>query len=248
MATDRNVGTQIYPEVPERIFNCAEDDGERVAKLASKNPDFEFCNFTSLDFTSFEHDDGNIIYYADMLFRWGHDGMTSETTVTTDYYLDAELDGVFGSDDAEDIYEHLLYNIENGEYTEIIDDPKSREFPGVEASMKIKKTPIMAADEDLPGVIDDTDDEALSENIDELSDSVEDLQDQVEDVEEDEISIEMDNNITGHYIAECDRCHGIFISAVIKSDQKVEKVTGVCPLCDKESEQFLKWVIESANE
>ena len=142
-----------------------------------------------------------------------------------------------------------MYNIENGEYTEVIDDPKSREFPGVEASMKIKKTPIMAADEDLPGVINEDDsNEAISDNIEDLSDSVEDLQDQVEDVQEDEISIEMDNNITDHYIAECDRCHGIFISAVIKSDQKIDKVTGVCPLCDHESDQFLKWVIESANE
>ena len=248
MATDRNIGTQIYPEVPERIFNCAEDDGERVAELAAKNPDFEFCEFASLDFTSFEHKDGNIIYYADLLFRWGQDGMTSETIVTTDYYLDAELDGVFGSDDIKDIYEHLLYNIENGEYTEVIDDPKSREFPGVEASMKIKKTPIMAADEDLPGVIDENDsNEAISDNIEDLSDSVEDLQDQVEDVQEDEISIEMDNNITDHYIAECDRCHGIFISAVIKSDQKIDKVTGVCPICDKESDQFLKWYIKSVD-
>ena len=115
--------------------------------------------------------------------------------------------------------------------------------------MKISRKPIMAAEDDtddLVGLIEDVDDDAaISDNIEDLSDSVEDLQDQVEDVEEDEVSIEMDNNIADHYIAECDRCHGVFISAVLKSDQEIDKVTGVCPICDKESDQFLKWYIKS---
>lgn len=56
--------------------------------------------------------------------------------------------------------------------------------------------------------------------------------------------IATDNNIENHYIVECDRCHGIFISALLESDQVVEHVTGVCPLCEKESDQFIKWVIK----
>lgn len=83
----------------------------------------------------------------------------------------------------------------------------------------------------------------IRETIDDLADSVSDVQDTVEEVSEDDVDIEVDNNIAGHFIAECDRCHGIFISAMVETDQEVKSVTGICPLCDKESEQMLKWVI-----
>lgn len=89
-------------------------------------------------------------------------------------------------------------------------------------------------------------DDDISDAVDDLADSAEDLQDSVDDIEEDDENIEVNNNITDHYIAECDRCHGIFISAVVVSDQEVESVSGVCPLCGKESEQILKWVIKDA--
>lgn len=91
------------------------------------------------------------------------------------------------------------------------------------------------------------DDESFDDTLDGIADDIEDLQDDIDEVEEDEISIDTDNNIDGHYIAECDRCHGIFISAVTQSDQTVESIKGVCPLCDKESEQFLKWVIQAVD-
>lgn len=67
-----------------------------------------------------------------------------------------------------------------------------------------------------------------------------------EDMEnpETEPDIEADNNIAGHYIAECSRCHGVFISALIESDQQVEYLSGICPLCEKESDQYIKWVIK----
>lgn len=83
----------------------------------------------------------------------------------------------------------------------------------------------------------------IRETIDDLADSVSDVQDTVEEVSEDNVDIEIDNNIAGHYIAECDKCHGIFISAMVETDQDVKSVTGICPLCDKESEQVLKWII-----
>jgi len=105
--------------------------------------------------------------------------------------------------------------------------------------MKITKTKrILAADDDL------LDDEVVEDVVDELSDTVDDLQEQMDEIEEDEILIEEDINIAGHYIAQCDICQGIFISAVNTSDQVVTSITGICPLCDKESEQFLNWVIE----
>lgn len=86
--------------------------------------------------------------------------------------------------------------------------------------------------------------EALENTLDEMADNIEDIQDSVDDIQEDDISIDKDNNITDHYIAECDGCKGIFISAMIESDQQVECITGTCPLCNKETDQYLKWVVK----
>ena len=121
-----------------------------------------------------------------------------------------------------------------------------------------KRKPIMAADEFEDREFMDFDDidseptgdgmpdgeDPLDDQIDDLSDTVEDLQDTLDDVDEDDIGIEVDNNITGHFIAECDRCKGIFISAVVESDQEVNSVNGICPICGKETEQILKWIIK----
>ena len=86
-------------------------------------------------------------------------------------------------------------------------------------------------------------DNAFADQVDDMASNIEDMQDAIEDVEEDDIEIDIDNNITGHYIAECEKCKGIFISATVKSDQPVSSVSGVCPLCQEESEQYLKWYI-----
>jgi hypothetical protein len=77
-----------------------------------------------------------------------------------------------------------------------------------------------------------------------------DDQENIEDVEEDmgedgrqdSSAIEVDNNIANHLIAECQNCHGIFISAMLASDQVIESINGVCPLCNKETEQTLNWI------
>lgn len=89
------------------------------------------------------------------------------------------------------------------------------------------------------------DDEAFDDTLDDIADSVEDMQDTLDEVQEDDVDIEVDNNVEGHLIAECDKCHGIFISAMIESEQEVEKISGICPLCDKESDQYFKWVIHA---
>lgn len=80
----------------------------------------------------------------------------------------------------------------------------------------------------------------------ELSDmELDDLEDDMgEDGRQNSSSIEMDNNITNHLIAECQNCHGIFISAMLASDQDIESINGVCPLCNKDTEQSLKWIIK----
>lgn len=82
------------------------------------------------------------------------------------------------------------------------------------------------------------------ETFEDLSDTIDDMQEQLEEVDEDEIDIELDNNISNHFIAECDRCQGVFISALRESDQEIEKISGVCPLCQKRTDQYLKWIIK----
>lgn len=115
------------------------------------------------------------------------------------------------------------------------------------ASTKSSKTKITAADDDYD-FAEDVDD--FSDTVDDLSDTVDDLKDAVDDgvFDQDKPDIEIDNNISGHYIAECDRCHGIFISAVIESDQEIDSISGVCPVCNKETEQHLNWVIKDVND
>ena len=76
------------------------------------------------------------------------------------------------------------------------------------------------------------------ENTDEVA------EDLGEEGEQDGTTIEVDNNIVNHLIAECQNCHGIFISAMIASDQPVESINGICPLCNKNTEQFLKWIVK----
>lgn len=90
---------------------------------------------------------------------------------------------------------------------------------------------------------DDSDDDNLSDNVQDLADNVEDLQGELEGMEDDDPNIQIENNIDGRYIAECDRCGEIFISAITESDANMESIHGICPICDHESDQYLKWVI-----
>lgn len=92
------------------------------------------------------------------------------------------------------------------------------------------------------------DDDSVMDAIDDVASNVEDLQDTLDDIQEDEVEIAINNNIADHFIAECDRCNGVFISAVVDSDQTIDHVTGICPLCGRETDQYLKWVIRSTAE
>ena len=101
---------------------------------------------------------------------------------------------------------------------------------------------IFAADIDKELGYEASDD--LAETLGDVSDSLDDLQDTIDDIEEDDVEIETENNIENHYIAVCDRCHGFFVSAVQESDQEIASISGVCPLCGKESDQSLDYVIK----
>lgn len=128
-------------------------------------------------------------------------------------------------------------NIKKANSTEIYSDNR------VEDGILPEEDEILE-EEELPIELSD---DTIIDSIDNLSDSIEDLQNQVDDMQEDPINIEIDNNIDNHYIAECDHCHGIFISAVIYSGQDVNKISGICPLCDTESDQYLKWIIRDVS-
>jgi hypothetical protein len=128
-------------------------------------------------------------------------------------------------------------------------------FAIMKTRFKVTASKIVAAEEDeifmnpSVGEMDDIDD-SFSEQLDDVADTVEDIQDVVtdDDHQEDSINIEVDNNIAGHYIAECDKCKNVFISATVLSDQIVNSVSGICPICREESEQYLKWVIQPVEE
>lgn len=106
-------------------------------------------------------------------------------------------------------------------------------------SISASTKPIMAADDEF------TSEDEISTTIDDVSDTVDDLKEVVDDVQDDDIDIDVDNNIDGHYIAECDSCHGIFISAMIESDQEVTSISGVCPCCGKDTMQNLNWIVRA---
>ena len=103
------------------------------------------------------------------------------------------------------------------------------EFP----SMEDMGDPGAAAEEDLG-------DPALAEQ----DGGEEEEEFESDTISQDEPAIDTDNNIVNHYIAECDACHGIFISAVVESDQVIDHISGMCPLCQKDSDQKLKWIIK----
>ena len=117
--------------------------------------------------------------------------------------------------------------------------------------MKITKRSITAASRYVKAAEEDEefndmdfeDADGVMDALDNVADDVEDIQDSIDDMEDDSVDIALNNNIANHYIAECDKCQGIFISAVIESDQEIDHVSGICPMCGKETDQYLKWVI-----
>lgn len=164
--------------------------------------------------------------------------------VTKDY-IEAtctfELDG----DSKSSVQSSIRYSLEDGVVyaNKNISDVTKAILSDISVS-----TPITAAedDEDEFG-FDDFEDEGF--NDEPMEDSGEDEEipleegEELEDPEE-EPNIETENNIENHYIVECDRCHGIFISALVESDQVIDHISGVCPLCEKESDQYVKWVVK----
>lgn len=161
-------------------------------------------------------------------------GLTTEATATLRYgdKEDHFFIEYFIGDNDDDVY--VSTNVRD--LAKLIE---SKMIGKVSAATDVDGDPVTAAG-DLTG-------DEFDDQLDDMAGSLEDMQDTLEEVTEDEPNIEVDNNISDHYIAECDRCHGVFISAMVESDQEVERITGVCPLCGKESDQYLKWIIRDVD-
>ena len=111
---------------------------------------------------------------------------------------------------------------------------------------KLNKRKVFAADNVFAEDDDIMNDFEGGEDIGDPDESFDEQEeyDLAEDGEQSGAEIDIDNNIINHLIAECENCHGIFISAMIGSDQSVESINGVCPLCNKDTEQVFIGIIE----
>lgn len=155
--------------------------------------------------------------------------------------------------DIRDAYQYRYYMSMNQRYDA---DHYKEKLQRADISVVYGATAITAAGEDDSfedsedlGDLEDLDDPgAISDSIDDMADTLDDLSDSIDRFEEDDVRIDLENNITNHYIAECEKCHGIFITAVTESDQEIDHISGVCPLCDREGDQYLNWIIRDASE
>lgn len=207
--------------------------------MISKNVPQDIRNIAKQDFNSVQRSinrkQAEVTAYA----------RTIKYDVTKDY-IEAtcvfELDGSSKSS----IESSIRYTLEDGVVyaNKNISDVTKAIFSDISIS-----TPITAAedDEDEFG-FDDFEDEGFNDEPEgDLAEGEEDIPlEEGEEMEdpEDEPNIESENNIENHYIVECDRCHGIFISALVESDQVIDHISGICPLCEKESDQYVKWVVK----
>lgn len=231
------------------VKKYAKEDANEVAKIASERLGFEL----KLDHMTFQvtpnYEDPEDDYNSGLLtevtvYFTFTDPETGEPAVNRSFleYLQKD-DDIFIDKEPHEVATVAVRRIKNGYRDRII-----------------SKTDILAADDDAddPSMDDGFDadpdfdamdeDASMDDTLDSMADDIEDLQDAVDEVQEDDPSIDIDNNISDHYIVECDRCKGIFISAVIESDQQVRKVTGTCPLCGKETEQLVKWIVRDIDQ
>lgn len=229
-------------KVPDSVRRFAKQDIkailDKVNKFSSNNKDNLDASLVDLKFNS--HGD-TVDVTAIINYNSG------DSRKQTEYHLTYTFEG-------DDVW--LEYN-NNAHarwlYSDLCNPSSDKFSKDISAASKLGRRPIMAADDEDPSFDEfededfgrDFDDDNFQDTLDEMADNIEDMQDDLDEVQEDDVDIEVENNIEGHYIAECDRCHGIFISAMVQSDQDVEKMSGVCPLCQKESDQYFRWVVQA---
>lgn len=205
-----------------------DEDTAALRKLLKTKLGEDFSMDVSSDYVAYEDSEA-----LDAIAKCSFEGTSFEVNWT---YACDDGENIYVDDEVEGLADSFI-----DRYNEAKGSIKS-------ATMRIPKSRITAADDDEDDLtVDDfmDSDEGVSDTLDDIADNIEDIQDSVDDVQQDDVTIDVINNIADHYIAECDNCHGIFISAVVESDQDVEKVSGVCPLCQKHTDQYLKWIVKS---
>lgn len=218
------------------VKNMANDDKKYIIDLLRSEHDIvTIKDFTVTKVSDASIDSDEIEYNVKLVL----DVDNVERIVEFQYYL--QPDGIVElSEDLDDIVNKIdskvISNSTSSSLSKILaaDDFDSDDFEEI--------TPEPSPDEL-------SDDNSISDTLDDMSDTLDDLQDHLDDSDiEDDINIDINNNIDNHYVAECEKCHGIFISSMIESDQPTESIHGTCPLCDKESDQYLKWVVKAVEQ
>lgn len=229
--------------VIDTIKRFAQEDIKAIYKAARAK--YKMWPMKLIRIETEKADTGHTIYCTAILEFYNEStGESFDSDFTWGYEIRG--DEVFMAD-MDELVEYFFdsYYMDSGEYDAVDASPNAV----TSSTHQVGKAILAAEGDEDEGVFIDEDfsEDDLSGQLDDISDQMEDIQDQVDDFEEDDVDIDTNNNITDHYIAECDSCHGVFISAVIKSDQEIDKITGICPLCEKETDQYLKWVIKDAN-
>ena len=232
-----------YPQI-ERY---AKEDFDEICAQADKKWEFD-PQLLNIDITEDIVEEGvKSVFTITGTFRIEGLDFTLTYQCTDDINEDELIFDEITMYDLHDAYMHRYYESMNMHH-----DAKSFKDRlnnrGVKAS-----TAIMAADDDPfedmgfdepeedDTSVDDSDD--ISDSIDDMADTLDDLNDALHQFEEDDVDINTENNIENHLIAECEKCHGVFITAVLQSDQNIEKISGTCPLCDADCDQYIHWVI-----
>lgn len=236
-SSERINGSSTYDEdVFYTVEKFANADGRMLAQALTNKLGVNVVYTGS----EFDRGYGDDYMYIDTVFQFVADNRVHFDFPLT-YYTG-------GEDDSDSIYLDV-------DYDSMVPSAVDRynEAIGVTSSIKAS-TYVKAADEDDEFEFDPADfDEGpadIEDRVDDLEDQVDDIEEDVEDeyIDEDTPNIETDNNLEGHFIAECEACQGIFISALVESDQDVTKITGICPLCNKETDQYLKWIIRKVGD
>ena len=221
------------------------DDQERIINELKENYGVD-CRLTgySISYLPEGYDDEDI-YWDDDMYEDDEDTYIIEATFSindvsvpfTFQYLYDDQGWASLEFTTKEIYDRYKFYAGDGE--DVIESSQQINILAAEGD-----DPFDDMDFDDPELEDETDNDSLEDSIEDMSDTLDDMNDALNDLEEDPIDIETHNDIENHMIAECEKCHGVFITSIIESDQEIEKVSGKCPLCDEECDQYIKWVIK----
>lgn len=223
------------------VMSMAQEDAKYIAdRLMQKHTVVDVKDITATKVSDAAVDAEEVEYDVQIVLDIDSD----QQVVNFQYYL--QPDGnVELSEDLDNVIQSVDNRIMSGQSTVNLQTiTAADDFDSDDFDDDFDETPHEPVEDDTVA-----DDDSITDTLNDMSEQLDDLQDDITDPSnEDDINIDINNNIDNHYIAECEKCHGIFISSLIASDQRVESIHGVCPLCDKESDQYLKWIVEAVEQ